>query len=369
MSYRVCHMTSVHAAEDVRIFQKECSSLAQAGYEVFLVERGESYDKNGVHIVGVGEISGKRLRRMSEGAKRVYDKALELDCDIYHIHDPELLPYASKLKKIGKKVIFDSHENTVGAILEKQYLPLATRKALSALFSKYVKTVCKKLDAIVDVTPSQTEVYQKINPNTWEIRNYPIISKDFRKPSFERKDMVFAGGIQSQWNHHLIIEALSDLPDCRYVLCGGSNQYCESLKTLPGWSQVEYKGTVPYSSVPEILSQCSVGLALLSPGRNTAWQMGTMGNTKIFEEMMAGLPVICTDFLLWKEFVERYDCGICIDPTDKTALISAVRFLMEHPEKAKKMGENGRKAIEQEFNWGLMKESLLRLYESVAGGK
>ena len=76
---KVCHMTSAHGVEDVRIFHKECVSLAKAGYETYLVERGESYDKNGVHIVGVGEISGNRMKRMTQGAKAVYQKALELD--------------------------------------------------------------------------------------------------------------------------------------------------------------------------------------------------------------------------------------------------------------------------------------------------
>ena len=113
---KVCHMTSVHPPEDVRIFHKECVSLAEAGYEVYLVERGESCEKNGVHIIGLGDLPKNRLKRMTEGAKKVYEKALELDCDIYHFHDPELLPYGLKLKKKGKKVIFDSHENTLEQI-------------------------------------------------------------------------------------------------------------------------------------------------------------------------------------------------------------------------------------------------------------
>ena len=95
---KVCHMTSAHGPEDVRIFHKECVSLAKAGYDVYLVERGDSYEKNGVHIVGVGQPSGGRLSRMTSFAKKVYQAALALDADIYHFHDPELLPYGLKLK-------------------------------------------------------------------------------------------------------------------------------------------------------------------------------------------------------------------------------------------------------------------------------
>ena len=98
---KICHMTSAHGVEDVRIFHKECVSLAEEGYEVYLVERGKSYEKNSVQIVGVGEMPAARRKRMIEGTKKVYRAAVELDCDLYHIHDPELLPYALKLKKKG----------------------------------------------------------------------------------------------------------------------------------------------------------------------------------------------------------------------------------------------------------------------------
>ena len=108
---KVCHLTSAHGKEDDRIFLKECISLAQNGYDVYLVERGNTYDKNGVHIIGLGKIPERRLKRMTEGVKRAYLKAVSINADIYHIHDPELLPIALKLKKNNKKVIFDSHED------------------------------------------------------------------------------------------------------------------------------------------------------------------------------------------------------------------------------------------------------------------
>ena len=101
--FKVCHMTSAHGVEDIRIFHKECVSLAKAGYDVYLVERGESYEKDGVHIVGVGEILKSRRKRMTEGAKKVYEAARAVDADIYHLHDPELLPYGLKLKKQGRR--------------------------------------------------------------------------------------------------------------------------------------------------------------------------------------------------------------------------------------------------------------------------
>ncbi len=363
---KVCHMTSAHPVEDVRIFHKECVSLANYGYDVYLVERGESYDKEGVHIVGVGDIPESRRKRMTQGARAVYRKALELDCDIYHFHDPELLPIGLKLKKRGKHVIFDSHENTADAIIEKQYIPKIIRIILQRLYVSYQSFVCKRLDGIVTVTPNMTKSFEKTSRNVVEIRNYPILSQSDNNPSFADKRIVFAGGISEQWNHHVIIDVLNSIPDCKYCLCGPVDaNYKKRLEALPGWEKVDYRGRISHSEVAVEMNKSFVGVALLRPGRNTDGQNGTMGNTKIFEEMMAGLPVICTDFVLWKEFVERYHCGICIDPSSEEELRGALEYLFNHPSEAMKMGQNGKDAVLKEFNWNIEAVKLLNFYGGI----
>ena len=363
---KVCHMTSAHAPEDVRIFHKECASLAKAGYDVYLVERGDSYEKNGVRIVGVGQPSGGRLSRMTSFSKKVYEAALSIDADIYHFHDPELLPYGLKLKRKGKRVIFDSHEHTAEAILEKTWLPAPVRNSVHWLYSRYQASVCRKLDAVVSVTPNIVRYFQAIQPRTVQVANFPYYQEAGALPDPQARRMVFAGGISAQWNHHRIIQALEQLPDCRYCLCGPIDDgYFQSLQALPAWPQVDFLGKIPHGQVANEMSRCSVGLALLTPGRNTDWQNGTMGNTKIFEEMMAGLPVVCTDFVLWREFVARYHCGICVDPENVDAIAGAIRYLLDHPKEAKQMGENGRRAVKEEFNWGVEEQKLLALYEDI----
>ena len=127
---KVCHMTSAHTQEDIRIFHKECVSLAQAGYETYLVSSGTKYEKNGVHMIGIGEPEQSRRKRMTQYTRKVYKAAKEVDADVYHFHDPELLPYGLKLKKNGKKVIFDSHEDVSAQIKDKTWIPKPIRKIL-----------------------------------------------------------------------------------------------------------------------------------------------------------------------------------------------------------------------------------------------
>ena len=100
---KICHITSAHPQEDVRIFHKECVSLAAHGYETYIVACGKTYVKSGVHFIGIECESSGRFKRMTKVVKAVYDAALKLDADIYHIHDPELLPYA--LKYLVKQMI------------------------------------------------------------------------------------------------------------------------------------------------------------------------------------------------------------------------------------------------------------------------
>lgn len=363
---KVCHMTSAHSPEDVRIFHKECTSLAKAGYEVYLVARGPSYEKNGVHITGIGEVTGGRMKRMTQVTRQVYQAALAVDADLYHFHDPELLPYGLKLRRRGKKVIFDSHENTLDQIQEKPWIPNYIRTPMFHCFNWYQKFVCRRLTAVISVSPHICEYFEAFQPRVAMVTNYPDYHETESLPETGSRKLCFAGGISEQWNHETIIRALEALPGTRYVLLGsGDTSYMERLAALPGWSQVEYRGRVPHEQVSAILADCSVGMSVLSYSYNTGMRRGTLGNTKIYEQMMAGLPIICTDFDLWKEMVETYHCGICVTPEDTEGVTNAIRFLLDNPDEARRMGENGRQAVQKEFNWSVAEKKLLALYEEI----
>src|SRR5699024_296478 len=119
------------------------------GYEVYLVAHGKSYVKNKVKIIGVGKKPTSRYKRFIESSRKVYNAAKALQADIYHLHDPEPLPYALRLKKTGAKVIFDSHEDYISTITEKEYLPTITRNLIAKVFKKYEKYVIKNIDGAV----------------------------------------------------------------------------------------------------------------------------------------------------------------------------------------------------------------------------
>ena len=147
---KVCHFTSAHDSDDIRVFVKECVTLASNGFEVYFVAPGTSREDQGVKVVGIGDVPEGRLKRMTGFSKMAYKSALDLNCDIYHFHDPELLPYGLKLKKKGKTVIYDSHEDVPAQIMDKKWIPAFLRKTVSGMFRNYETRIIKKLDAVVN---------------------------------------------------------------------------------------------------------------------------------------------------------------------------------------------------------------------------
>ena len=373
MSEKVCHLTSVHRRYDTRIFDKECGSLAKAGYDVVLIVNdencGETAD-NGVRILSTGIFFKNKRDRMIKGARAVYELALKEKASLYHIHDPELIPYGLKLLKKGYPVIWDSHEEYMSLIDRKEYIPGIMRKPGSLAFRTFYKHALRKFSAVVTVTPGQEPLISDYAKSVTMVTNYPIIDpEESCEHEYDSQKIVFAGGISHQWDHREIIEAIRGESELRYVLLGPvvGNNYMDELKSLPNWDQVDYLGRIPHSEVADVLRRCAVGMALLKPSKNTFGRQGTIGNTKIFEEMEAGLPVICTDFDLWKDIISKYYCGILVDPDDIPGIRAAILKLTSDPVLCREMGQNGRRAILEEYNWGTQEKILLDLYKRVLG--
>jgi len=352
---KVCHMTSAHYEEDVRIFHKECVSLAKAGYDVYLVERGKSYEKNGVHMIGVGDIPQSRRKRMTEGARRVFETALSLDCDIYHLHDPELLPYGLKLKKMGKKVIFDSHEDVPATILDKEWIPGPLRKTVAELYRGYETRLIGQLDALVAATPYIAGLFEKRAKRSVAVSNFPKLDDIvFHEDDFADRDRVacYAGGIYDLRGEFIMREAMETI-EGELLLAGDHKQ--EVIEN--GASVVRYLGTLDRAGVNDLYGRAVVGLCLLKPALNYV----NSQPVKMFEYMAAGLPFVCSDFPLWRQFAEESGAGFCVDPGNTEEIRRAITRLLDDRELAASMGRKGREAVMAHYSWSNEEKTLIRL--------
>lgn len=362
---KVCHVTSVHNRYDVRIFHKECKSLAKKGFDVTLLVNDMLEDElnDGVKIKSTLINVKSRFERMFGSIKIMKKKAIEIDATIYHFHDPELLPLATYFHRKGKIVIFDFHEDVSQQILFKTWIPRIFRKIVASFYKVYEKRHVKTFNGLITVTPKFVERLKSINPNTLLVTNYPIINKFINNYDNEKNNSIcFAGGISSQWNHKNIIKAVEQLSSINYILAGSStNEYLNTLKNLDGWSKVNYLGRIPHEEVKNIYRDSIAGMTLLSNNTQVGDE-GTLGNTKIFEFMESGLPIICSNNKLWNEIIEEFKCGIAVDPNNIIEIKQAILKLIQNPEKTQKMGINGRKAVEMRFNWKTQEDNLVEFY-------
>lgn len=364
----ICHLTSVHPRFDVRIFLKQCRSLALAGHEVSLVVADGTGDeiKNGVKIFDVGSSRG-RLERMFKTTRKVWARAREMDADVYHLHDPELLPVGLKLKKLGKKVIFDAHEDVPRQIMGKHYLNRPARILLSGMLQLYERRACSRLDGIIAATPHIRDKFLSMNANTVDVNNFPIpgeLAASSPDWSHKRKQICYLGGIGAVRGIREMVRAMESVASgARLQLGGRFDQACveQEVKAYPGWNRVDELGFINRQEVARILSVSVAGLVLFHALPN---HLDAQPN-KMFEYMSAGIPVIASGFPLWREIVEDNDCGVCVDPLKPAEIAGAIDFLVSNPERAEQMGRNGQRAVRERYNWGIEEKKLMGIYEQV----
>ncbi len=373
MALKVCHFTSTHSPKDQRIFYKECISLAKEGYEVYLVEQGEDCVEEGVTILGTHETEKGRFYRLLKRPKKVYKIAKSVNADIYHFHDMELIPYAKKLKKKGKKVIFDYHEDYASRFAESDALPFPKfiKKLLQKMYCSYENAALKKFDAVISVTPHICERLSKVNPKTYMVTNYPLADSEIWNSEINynaKSDYVaFAGQVSETYRLPFIAEAIQDIKGIKFKMCGPlrKSDDLDKIEAADVNGITEYLGKLPFMELPDFLRKSRLAFVLYIYSFNTAGHYGTLGSNKLFEAMLCGVPVVCTDYVLWKQIVEKHKCGICVNSYDKEELKRAVEYILDNPEEARKMGERGRKAVLSEYNWQTQVPELLKCYSEL----
>lgn len=367
---KIVHMTTVHTADDIRIRRKECATLAEAGFDVVLLAPAdENHNCWGVKVLGLGRERG-RLHRMTSGLVRALIAAMRERAKLYHFHDPELIAVGMVLKVLGKRVVYDVHEDVPQSILHKPWIPSALRPTVSWAVALVEKLAARWFDGIVAATPSIGRKFRR--ERTVVVQNFPIVGEleagDSQPMARRSTRIVYVGCITRERGIVPLVDAMDLLPEAsgaRLVLAGTMDAELErELRGKPGWKWVDYLGWRDRKEIGELLANARAGVVTFLPVPNHTEAQPN----KLFEYMSVGLPVIASDFPLWREMVGNLNCGLLVDPDSPQAIARAIERLLDHPKEAERMGSRGKAAVRGNLNWENEAGRLLELYQRLLAG-
>lgn len=371
MTAQIAHLTTAHPRFDVRIFHKECCSLARQGYRVdlYVADNGGENTCNDVSIINVGAPTG-RLSRMFGKTWAVWNRVRKTDAKIIHIHDPELLPVALTLKYMGRAIIYDVHEDVPRQLLSKPWIKPWIRRAIAWLFEHLENFVARRCSLIICATPHIAKRFTAQGTRCVTINNYPIpgeLTTDgacTTSPlASTSKTICYIGGISRIRGAVEMIRALEHT-DAQLILAGPmeSDELYATLRAMPGWSKVDYRGVLDRAGIRQALSEAQLGLVLLHPIPNYLDALPV----KMFEYMAAGVPVLASDFPLWHDILVTSGAGVCVNPLDANQIAQAIDTMLTLPDKEKqKMQHAGRAATRKTYNWRHEEAKLLAVYSEI----
>uniref|UniRef100_A0A7C4CDL6 Glycosyltransferase n=1 Tax=candidate division WOR-3 bacterium TaxID=2052148 RepID=A0A7C4CDL6_UNCW3 len=370
MKKKVVILTSVHRACDTRIFHQQARTLAEAGYAVTVVgrhPRAETVD--GVSIHPIPHIRN-RLSRMIVTPLRTGLVALRSGSRICHLHDPELLPIGLALALLGRRVVYDVHEDYPQQVLSKYYLHPLARRAASMIVAAVERIAGSILAAVITATGQIAARFPA--HKTRVVRNYPRMTAETCGCNLPTDDtsgrfrlVHLAGTLSHVRGVTSLVDTMGLLDDSFELVLAGKWEtpaYFHALRHMPGFARIRHVHHVPHPEVWQLYRRCHVGVicSLPLPRHLTALPV------KLFEFMATGLPVVVSNFPLLRSIVDTHGCGLCVDPTDPKAIADAVRRLAQDRRLARTMGRNGMEAVRQYYNWNSEAAALLDLYSRLS---
>lgn len=364
---KVCHFSSVHRTNDIRVFTKECTTLAEAGYQTVLIACHSTVDGGKVVVRNVPE-EGGRLSRILLRAHRVYRMAYEERADFYHFHDPELLPYGLLLKlRTRAKVIYDSHECYPEDLLNKEWLPKWLRYPLAKSFERFENFVARRLDVVVAATPHIARRFKGIAKRVVTVNNFPRAEEfsgcEYSEPA-KRDGVCYVGAISFIRGIIPFLDALDDVPvEVKVYIAGSFASRDVELAAIGhrNWGRVTFYGQVDRLTILEIYGSSFAGIVNFLPAPNHEYSQPN----KLFEYMAAGIPVVASNFQLWRNMILPTKCGFVIDPGSPKKIAEAINLLFNNPRLVADMAENCKEAISSRFSWNHETQELLKLYREI----
>jgi len=372
---KICILTTGHPALDNRIFYKQALSLRKKYDDITLIvpDARSEYIEQGIKIIGVHK-ADSLFGRFKLG-DTVVAKAIEQEAGIYHFHDYELIFKVLKIKKAlpNCKLIYDVHEHYPDMMRMSRKVPPVIKPVATLIVDKTETYFAKKFDQIITADDAVKERFERYNSRVDVIYNFSeftILDEGTGQNKYEKEyDVIYQGGITLERGVYNVVRAINILkdkfPEIRMIFVGPfddavgkamAERYIEDngLNT-----NIIFTGRVPHVEVEGYIRKSKVGVVTLLPLPKYYKNIPI----KQFEYMSCGIPVVGSDLPPIKRFLTSYNSGIIVDPAKPEDIAKAINILLSDPRLCLEMGNNGIKAVREEYNWGKMEEQLLKIYK------
>ena len=373
---KVCHFSSVHSIHDTRVFSRECVSLSKY-FDVTLIAIGNfSGQKQGVRIIGIPKPKTK-LERFFGTTFRVFISAIKTEAEIFHIHDAEMLPFGLLLGLLGKKVIYDIHENTKQDILLKPWLKPNLKVKAAAIYDTLLKFSNRFVYYIPVVANEQfLPIFHVRLKQFTVVQNFADVN-EMRKYRVDDRlilpgnHIFYVGMIKDMYyDFNVLIEAVYQLKQNGFMVFvhavgyfGANvkhdfedNRYWNEVK-----DQIHFYGKLSMDSAYRISMQCKLGICL----KNQPEEMLVSHERKFFEYMAVALPSVFCQSKIYSDVNEEYKIGEAIDLTSANEMADAIQRILSDEDTYRLMQANCIRASDEKYNWMSQEEILVNLYNKL----
>ena len=362
-------ISTVHETYDTRIYYKQIDSLRRHYLVTYLSPMSGISDADWIIPLYKGRSKLGRLRTHLSLIRRLFSVRAEL----YLLHDPELLPLGIVLTLLGKRVVWDMHEDSYNDIKTKDYLSPRLRRPAAATYL-FLQSLAHRLLKGFILAEDAYSTYFPGSTKTCIVRNYPLLDRlsTFADITKAPNSLVYIGSISSHRGVYQLLEVVRKLsvrlPEVRLLLIGPfiDSSTEEAVRRTIHESglekNVEITGPIKNVDAYPLVAQCKIGMALLLPQPNFTTSLPT----KMFEYMALGLPVVVSNFPLWDGIVRRDEAGIAMDPLDVDCVSTAIYGLLTDHKRYQQLSINARRAASR-YCWETEGQTLLAFLSRTLG--
>lgn len=264
-------------------------------------------------------------------------------------------------------MVYDAHEDLPDQIATKDWIPAVLRRPVGRLMGLAMRLFVRPLSGVVAATPTVARRFPQ--SRTAVVRNYPLLHEFSRTSSYSRdsNSVVYVGSVTAERGAREMVDAFGHVTHsgARLRIAGPIHppRLEREMEERRGAERVDLLGRTDRAGVADLLADARAGLVVLHP---TPSHLPSMP-VKLFEYMAAGVPVVASDFPMWREYVEDAGTGIAVDPLDPAAIAEAVDWIFDHPEEAEEMGRRGRVLVDERWSWDPEGVRLVDFYDLIVG--